>query len=254
MTALRTAAAALLLAAGLGGPAFAQSALVEPDSVKALDTMGKYLAGLETFGLTADTEMEVVLDTDQKLTIGGEVSYLVRRPDRVMIDLDTDVVHRQLYYDGKSATFVSPEDGYYAVADDVPPTVSGMLQYLASKYSIAFPVADLFAWGTEDEPVDLIEEGFHVGRARIGGVETNHWAYRTADQDWEVWIKADGDPLPMQFSYVDKSDIARPRFTSRLTWDVTAAPDDSVFDFKPDDKMSKIRMLATDAALGETTK
>lgn len=214
-------------------PAIAQELRIEPASVEALRRMGDYLAGLQAFELSSATELEVVLDTDQKLLIGGTVHYLVRRPDRLRIDLVTDVVNRQFYYDGRTASYVAPEEGFYAQVDGVPGTIKEMLEQAAQTYSLTFPLADLFAWGTPEAPVDKLREGFHVGRAEIGGVAAEHWAYRGEDQDWEIWIRAEGDPLPLRISSVDRDELTRPRFLATLDWTVPAAVNEADFTYVP---------------------
>lgn len=229
----------------------AQTDLVDPASIHALEDMGSHLAALESFSVTAKSQMEIVLDTDQKLLIGGTTDYSVRRPDHLMVDLTTDVVHRVLYYDGASAQFVAPEEEYYAEVEDVPGTISELLQQMAARYSVTFPAADLFAWGTPDAPVDLVQEGFYVGPATVDGVAAEHWAYRTADQDWEVWLQAEGDPLPLQISLVDKEDLARPRFSMQLSWNTGASFADDAFEFTPSDGMSQITFIEQGAAQAE---
>lgn len=75
---------------------------LEPASVAALERMGDYLVKLSAFEITAAISFEYVFDNDQKILIGGTVRHRVRRPDRVRIDLTTDVLDRIYQYDGRS--------------------------------------------------------------------------------------------------------------------------------------------------------
>lgn len=244
---------AAILTATLAASAQAQDA-IEPAAIEALQAMGAHLAGLQTFGVSSQTEMEVVLDSDQKLLIGGTVQYQVQRPDHLRIDLKTDVVERQLYYDGKTVSYVSPSDGHYAQIDDAPTTIKEMLDYTTRTYAIDFPAADLFQWGTEDELIDLITEAFRVGPALVDGVETEHWAYRTAAQDWEVWLRSDGTSLPVRISVVNREDEALPRFVATYVWDEQATPAADVFTYQPAEGATRIEFLETDLTAADETE
>ncbi|OOO19708.1 DUF2092 domain-containing protein [Agrobacterium pusense] len=215
---------------------------IEPESVEALKKMGDHLQSLKVFGLKATTTTDVVLDNDQKLEIGGTATYEVRRPDRLRIDLATDVVHGELVYDGKTLVYASPDQNVYAQVP-APPTIKEALEEAAQKYDLSFPLADLFSWGTPDAPIDLIKEGFFVGHAFVNGRETDHWAFRGADQDAEIWIATEGGPLPLKISLVDREDLTRPRITSVLEWTENATIADDVFAYKPAEGAQKIRFL-----------
>lgn len=242
-----TTATFLLLVAGAMAQAPPPEPLIEPASVEALKGMGKHLQELKTFSLRATTTTEIVLDNDQKLEIGGTATYEVRRPDRLRIDLATDTVHGELVYDGKTIVYASPDQNVYAQVP-APATIKDTLEEAAQKYNLAFPLADLFSWGTDDAPLDLIKEGFLVGHANVGGKEAEHWAYRGVDQDAEIWIATEGPPLPLKISLVDKDDLTRPRITSVLEWTENATIADDVFSYKPGDGASKIKFLAEGAA------
>lgn len=241
---LMLATVTLLIAAGgvLAQERHSKEPRIEPESIEALKTMGEHLQSLQTFSLKATTTSEVVLDTDQKLEIGGTATYEVRRPDHLRIDLTTDVVHGELVYDGKTLVYASPDQHVYAQVP-APATIKATLEQAAQKYHLAFPLADLFSWGTSDAPINLIHEGFFVGHAYINGKETNHWAYRGPDQDAEIWIAAEGSPLPLKISLVDREDLTRPRITSILEWTENATIPDDTFVYTPAEGAQKIKFL-----------
>ncbi|MDT1062020.1 DUF2092 domain-containing protein [Paracoccus sp. CPCC 101403] len=232
-----------ILLAAMSGPTWAEDA-VEPAAIDALRKMGAHLATLDRFAVQADTEMEIVLDDEQKLLIGGEITYQVSRPDHLRVDLVTDVVKRQLYYDGKQAAFVAPEEAYYALIENPPSTIHDLLAEAAQKYALSFPAADLFEWGTPDEPVDEVTEAFLVGKATIAGQETDHWAFRTEDQDWEVWIGTQGSPLPLRVSLTDRHDPARPRYIATYAWTEQGEFGDDIFNYAPPEGARRIDFLA----------
>ena len=212
---------------------------IEPASIEALKKMGDHLQSLQNFTIKADTTTEVVLDTDQKLEIGGEATYAVKRPDHLRIDLLTDVVHGELVYDGKTLIYASPNQKTYAQVP-APATIKETLERAAQRYNLQFPLADLFAWGTKDAPIAIIREGFFVGHAIVDGKQTDHWAFRGHDQDAEIWIATEGSPLPLKISLVDREDMTRPRITTVLQWSENADIPANTFEYKPPEGASQI--------------
>ncbi|WEK49668.1 MAG: DUF2092 domain-containing protein [Candidatus Kaistia colombiensis] len=247
---LLLAAAPLPIQAKSLHPAAAQAEAslpaIEPASIAALTRMGDHLASLKSFEIDTRSSMEVV-DGDQKLSIEGGGTYAVQRPDRLKIDMRTDSLRREFIYDGKTVTYVAPNENFYATFD-APPTIKETLREAAQKYDLAFPLADLFNWGTKDAPIDQIKEGFHVGKAYIGGEETDHWAFRGRDQDWEVWIRTEGTPVPLKLSLVDRLEPTAPRFSVELNWTEAKVFPDDTFTYTPPAGAAKITFAKEGAA------
>ena len=219
---------------------------VDPAAREALRAMGRALEALTSFEVTAETTIEAVLDTDQKLLIGGTATYQARRPDHLKVTLATDVVERAFFYDGASAAYVAPREGFYALVEHPAPTIRGMLDEAAARYGLAFPLADLFAWGAPDVPEPPIEAAFRVGPAVVEGHQTEHWAFRGPARDWELWIRAEGAPLPLRLSTVDRSDPTRPRFTATLAWTEAKDFPDALFTYAPPPRASRIDFTRED--------
>jgi hypothetical protein len=206
----------------------AQPPALEPASIAALKRMGGHLVTLRSFEIAATISLEYVLDNNQKILVGGTSRYRVRRPDRLRIDLATDVVDRVFQYDGKDLIVTAPKEKYYARLE-AKATVRETLAWAAQTFGIEVPLADLFDWGTPEASEAAIREGFRVGKARIGGVECEHWAFRQADIDWEIWIRTGDSPLPLKLSTVNTADPARPRYEAVLVWTESVEFPDDIF-------------------------
>jgi hypothetical protein len=209
--------------------AAAKPPVLDPESIAALKRMGRYLVSLRSFEIAATISIEYVLDNDQKILSGGTSRYRVRRPDRLRIDLSTDVLDRVFQYDGKDLVVTAPKEKFFARLA-AKPTVRETLAWAAQTFGIEVPLADLFDWGTADAPEADIREGFYVGKSRVGGVECEHWAFRQADVDWEIWIRTGDAPLPRYeaaLSWTEHSEFPDDIFTQ------AAVPDAKRIDFLP---------------------
>ncbi|HEY4202066.1 MAG TPA: DUF2092 domain-containing protein [Devosiaceae bacterium] len=223
---------------------------IEPDAIAALKAMGEALAAQQSFDLKTSFEADLSLDNDQNIEIGGTVHYLAERPDRLRVELASDLGQRVFVFDGQSLYVISENDKVYGQLDDVGPTIKDMLESVAYYADIELPLADLFDWGTADAPTNAVTGAFLVGKAEIDGEATRHWAFRTADKDFQVWIK-DGDAaLPLKMVIEDNSGT-RPRFEVNLAWGDAKPPADA-FTFTPPPDATPIPIVLRDA--GEVSK
>lgn len=227
----------------------ATSDAVEPEAVEALQRMSGYLSSINSFQLTVNSTLDVITVDEQRLQIGAVVKYKVMRPG-IAIDFDSDVMNRQYFYDGKTFTIFSPKLKFYATSA-APPNNREFLKAVYDKFGISFPLEDLFRWNDGDKSdLQALTSGFSVGTATIDGVQTNHWAFRQGDFDWEVWIEQGDRPLPRKLVIVDRSDPAKPAYIARLNWTLNPPLTASDFTFVPGKDASRIPL----AVLTENTK
>jgi hypothetical protein len=226
--------------------ASADKAVVEPDAVDALRRMSTYLQTLNAFELTTNTSLDLVNTHGQRLTLDGTTRYKFRRPNGFVVDLQTDYKNRRFYFDGKQITVYAPDFGYYASVP-APPTIREALDFMSAKYGIVLPLEDLFRWSDPaNNRAESLTSAFRVGTATLNGVDTDHYAFREGDKDWQVWIEQGARPIPRRLVIVDRTDPANPTYDARLTWNTSATPSSDQFVFKPgrDDKHIRLMSMA----------
>jgi len=228
----------------------ANEGVVDDNAVDALKDMSEFLMTAKTLEITSKGTMDVVTANGQRIQLDGTTNYKVRRPGFV-IDYDSDRKSRRFIYDGKTFTVYSPKLGFYASAP-APSTNREALDTIYKKFGIALPLEDLFRWGEGESAARLqkLQSAYEVGVATLDGVPTDHYAFRQADVDWEVWIQQGDQPFPLKLVIVDRTDPARPTFSARLTWKMNPTFADSDFTFVPDANAKQIQ-LATYQEAGE---
>ena len=98
---------AVPFAASAQAPAVPATApALDADAAALLDRMGAVLRGLGRFQVRSDATLERVYDNGQKLQFLVRTTYLVDKPNRMMVDLQSDNGHRRIFYDGKAITMV----------------------------------------------------------------------------------------------------------------------------------------------------
>ena len=220
----------------------ANEGVIEDGAIDALKDMSNYLMSAKTLGLTTQGSLDVVTNDGQRIQLDGVTTYKMRRPGFV-IDYESDIKSRRFIYDGKNFTVYSPKLGFYATVK-APPTNREVLDTIYNKFGIKLPLEDLFRWGdgSNADRIKALKSAYEVGSATIDGVPTDHFAFREAEIDWEVWIQKGDQPWPRKLVIVDRTDPSRPTFTTRLTWQMNPAFTDADFTFVPDANAKRIQM------------
>lgn len=226
-----------------GPDPIANEGVIQDGAVEALRAMSNYLMSAKTLEIDTQGSLDVVTNNGQRIQLDGTTNYKIRRPGFV-ITYNSDIKSRKFIYDGKTFTVYSPKLGYYATAP-APRTNREVLDTIYQKFGISLPLEDLFRWGDSGENaarIQALQSAYKVGTTTLDGVPTDHFAFREADVDWEVWIDQGPQPLPHKLVIVDRSDPARPTFTTRLRWKVNPTFSDSDFTFVPDANAKRIQL------------
>jgi hypothetical protein len=224
-----------------GAPPAVVAGTVDPRAVDAIKNMSRYLQTLHSFKLETDGSLDAVTADGQRVTVDGQTTYKVKRPG-FMIHYVSDTKNRDFYYDGKQITVYSPARRYYASVP-APATNPQALDLMYDKYGIKVPLEDLFRWNDPENKRDENFKGAAVlGHSMQNGVETTHYAFREPEVDWEVWIQDGDKPLPVKVSIVDRTDPARPAFTTRLKWTPNAPVSNADVTFTPSADDTKIQL------------
>lgn len=216
---------------------------VDPAAVKALGDMSRFLQSLSTFRLTSEATLDLVTNDGQRIQSDGVATYRVRKPNAFVIDLKGDW-NRQYVYDGKTFTLYAPERGYFA-SWPAPATIQATIADAETRFGISLPLDDLFRWsGPDGARAETLTSGFLVGADAVGGVKTNHYAFRESNNiDWQVWIQQGDQPLPLKLVIVDRRDPAAPAYVARLTWTLNPPLTDADFTFQPRPDAKRIRVI-----------
>jgi hypothetical protein len=236
-----TAVAGLALGAASGWrPVLAKSTrpAIDPQAMDALHKMGAFLRDQQKFSAKATVTTDDLLPSGQKVQFDGTVELMIRRPDRLRMNIRGDRRDEQLYFDGKNFTIYSDRLGYYA-SFDAPPTL-GELKAVLEKRGIDMPLADLFYWGTDQDKSGEIMAAVVIGPSTVEGAACTHYAFHQKDVDWELWIEQGQKPVPRKLVITTTTEKSRPQSSQVLTWDLAPQLGDDLFAFVPPAQAHKI--------------
>jgi hypothetical protein len=236
-------ALAIVVLAGSPQPNYAQPTGIDPQAEKLLKRMSDYLAGRQQFSLKAESTLEVVLTSGQKLQFASPATASVWRPNRLRADRKGDIVNQEFFYDGKNLTLYNPKENLYATTA-APPTIEEMLDFAREKLDVIAPGAEILYSNAAERMLKVTTSGFVVGPSIVGGVKTAHLAFRGAEVDWQIWIEEGGRPLPRKFVLTSKQVKGEPQFTVLVrNWDLAPKLTEQLFSFTPPKGAKKIDFL-----------
>lgn len=224
-------AASLALACSLlAAPAMAADG-VNRDADEILQAMSKFLAGTKAFSVSVDASIEVVTKEGQKLQMVNSASVLLERPSRFYLTRRGKFADTEAFFDGKKLTFYGKTGNAY-IQRDVVGQIDDALTALERDIGVPMPAGDLLL--ANPYPVlssGVISSGYY-GVEYVAGVASHHLAFRKAGVDWQLWVKAEGNPLPTKYVITTTGIDRAPQFSVQFTnWNLKPAITASRFSF-----------------------
>ena len=235
---------AMVVLAGWPQTSHAQPTGIDPEAEKLLRRMSDYLAGRQQFSLTAESTVEVVLTSGQKIQFDSPATLVVSRPNKLHAHRKGDITNQEFFYDGKTLTLYNPKENLYATTA-APPTLDEAFDFAREKLDVIAPGTDLLYKNAADKMLKASSSGFVVRPSVVAGTKSTHLAFRAADVDWQVWIQDGDKPLPLKFILTSKQVKGEPEFTVVIrSWDLAPKITDKEFVFTPPKGAKKIEFLA----------
>jgi hypothetical protein len=193
-SAAASAVAALLLGLALPGAAQADEAFARSQ----IDAMSRYLAAQPALSFDFDTSLDLVTADDQKLTIASSGSVALQRPDKLHVVRQGGFATVEVTFDGKVLSVLNRDAMAYAQAD-LPGTIDALVTSLRDDLGRPVPGADLLVTDPAAVLMDGAKDVKDLGAGVIGGTVCDHFAVRTDDVDWQIWIAQGETPYPCRY-------------------------------------------------------
>jgi len=207
---------------------------IDEKAMAVLKRMTEFLAQAQRFSVTVDTGFDVVQDSGQKIEFGETRQMVLRRPDRLRIDVTKrDGSKGGMVFDGKDiAVFNTKENVYATVAS--PGTVDDAIAYFLTDLDMRLPLADWLDSQFATRLPERVRAAIYVEPSQIAGVPCDHLALRGDEGDLQLWVAQGNQPLPRRLVITYKREEGRPQFWAQFSeWNLAPEVPDALFVFTP---------------------
>ncbi len=221
----------------------AQEKVIDPFVEQLIKLTSDYLTSADAFRVKADVTYEEVLTSGKKIQLSRTVEVMLRRPDRIRVEVLGDRGSRRVYYDGKTLSMHHLDQTVYGIVD-APDTIDEMIDTLREQYGMAVPLADLLVSDIDQSFRDNAESGKYMGLHYLQGVKHHHLLLSNQNVDYQIWIEDSARPVPNKIVITYVNEPGQPQFTAILSgWDFAPRLPDLVFEFAPPIDADEIEFL-----------
>jgi len=243
-------AAGVVLGLALAAGSAASAGGIDPEADKILKSMSAYLGGLHAFSTSADVDTEIIDLEGQKLQLSSSTKIVNERPGKLYVRRQGVVADAELIFDGKTLTVYGKEHNVY-FQKEYPGTVDDLIEALDAGIGLDAPAADLMFADPYPGLVSGVTSGAYLGTAFVEGVECHHLAFRQDKVDWQLWVKAGDEPLPMKYIVTTKWLTGAPQYSARFRdWNTKPQIDATQFVFSAPEGAKRLTEISVDE-LGE---
>ena len=244
---MRTKVTSVLVALFLSSLAVAQDApsarFIDSKVEDVLKAMTDALTGVSAFAFTAEVTLDALHPSGMKIQHTGRRGMAIRRPDRIVSDVEGDLGNRSAWYDGKTIAVLDKVYNTYAALEvpSSPSNIDDVLDFVADEYDIVLPLVDFVRADVYESLLAGADIGIYIGLTNVGGVACHQVALANDFIEWQLWIDAEGKPLPLKFVITYTDEPGEPQFTARfLSWNLAPELPDETFQFTPPEDARRI--------------
>jgi len=224
-------------------------AVISDEASAALGRMGKTLMAPQ-FSFRSRSMRAYAGPNGELLHIVHATKTVVRRPDRLLVEVTGDDGSTKMIYDGKTLVVYGVTQKQYA-SIPVSGNIDAMLNVAETRLEADFPLADLLTDNPQKSVLSGITSGGQVGMATIDGVPCRHFFFvQSPDLDLELWLEDNEQSLPRRVFVTYRSLPGHPTFLAELSdWDLAIHPADADFVFQPPAGVTKVELTAKAGAI-----
>jgi hypothetical protein len=230
--------------AGTPTPSFA-AAERDAEAMAILQRMADFLSRTQRLSVTAEIGFDVVQASGEKLEFGETRQIVIRRPDRMRVDITKrDGATSGFRFDGQEIAVFNTRENVYATAAK-PGTLDEAIAYFINTLDMRFPLAEIFSTQLAESLAAKVRTAYNVGPERIMGIPCEHLALRGDQNDMQLWIAQGSQPLPCRLVITYNAAEGQPQFWAQFSdWNLSPDVPDAQFAFTPPEGATRIAFAA----------
>jgi hypothetical protein len=205
----------------------------DPQALAVVERMTARIASAERFAMKGEIAWDTVQVDGRTLEFGATREIVVRRPDRLRVDLaPREGGAKRLLYDGSQLALEDLEHGVYATVARSG-SLDEIAEYAGERLGVPVALAEFLSPDLPKLLTEKIDDARYVGESTIDGELCDHVALRNEIGGLQLWVSRK-DSLPRRVTITYEHEEGQPQFRARFTgWDLAPKAPDSVFAFEP---------------------
>ncbi len=222
---------AVALALGIGVAAAGSVQADEAFARERVQAMSDYLAGQATLSFNFNSTLDIITGDDQKLGIASSGSAALARPDKLHAIRRGGFATIEVTFDGATVSILNATADVYTEAS-IPGSIDNLINTLRDEYGQPLPAADLLSGDVAAILLADVTDVKDLGSGMIGTEECDHFAFRTPEVDWQIWIAQGETPYPCRYAITSTAIAGWPQYTVDVVdWQDGTIP--ATFAFEP---------------------
>lgn len=218
----------------------------DDQATEVLRSMGAAIASLDKFVVSGDGYVDARMDAGQIIEHSMDVTMRMSRPDAMRITNHNAESTQEIYFGDGVLTVYSQTHNFYAQTD-APEDVDAAASFAVNEIGIDAPMLDFVSSDVAGNFLRDAETVEYLGLSRFRDITYHHIGIRMAEIDVQVWVAAEGMPLPGKMAISSKWEAGSPRSVFFFSWDTDPDFAGKAFKFEPPEGATKIEFdLDTD--------
>jgi hypothetical protein len=190
---------------------------VDAKADEVLHAMSDYLTGLKSFSATADASTEILMRNGAKIQLTATSEIVLDRDTGFMASRKGPAGESKIVFDGTKVTIANQAMGVHMsipVEGGIDTAIDEVRSVMGAEVTGG---ADLLYAKPYEGLMYEVESGTYMGEVTVGGVSAHHLLYRAAEIDWQLWVRSEGDPIPVKYVITSKWVTGAPTFSVQLS-------------------------------------
>ena len=213
---------------------------IDPIAKLVLKQMSDVLSSSLAFSFKALITKEQVLPSGQKLQYDSTILVKMKRPNALFVNEVSGTKKKAMWYHNTTFTLLDKKNNFYATTQ-TPDNTEAALDFIMENHDINLPLADFVFKDLYFDVMENVVSGFYVAEVEVNGIKTHHLAFHQEDVDWQIWIDAEGDPVPRKFVVTYSNLDSVPQFSAFFKdWNLSSNFKTNEFVYQPSTDAVKI--------------
>jgi hypothetical protein len=202
------------------------------EALAILERMSDEIASLDKFVVTGEAYADARLEPGLLIEQSSDVVMRVSRPDKLRITNRSAESTGEIFFSEGMLSVYNGNSNYYAQTP-IPAGLNAAVFFAIDEVGVEAPILDFISSDVASYLTEDADSVDYIGLSRFRGQSHHHIVIRTAEIDLQLWVLAEGAPLPAKMALSAKWEGGSPRSVFFFSWDTDPKIKSKTLRFEP---------------------